>query len=93
MLRVACAALIDAVSALPAKAEALCCPHPYDYAVHAGFGVGLGYYGAQWHPAAGVLLSAAVGLGKEKLDKRYDPRDAFATIAGGLLGVGLHFVI
>ena len=93
-MNVACAlALIDALGAVPAHAEAPCCPHPYDYSIHAAAGIGLGYQGAQWHPALGVLLSAAAGVGKEMLDKKYDPKDAFATMAGGLVGVGLYLTL
>lgn len=95
LANVACAlVLVQALTASPANAGAPCCPHPYDYAMHAGFGVGLGYLGAhKWHPAVGILLSAAAGVGKERFDKKYDPKDAFATLAGGLLGVGLYFAI
>lgn len=91
----ACAVVLaQALTVSPAYAEAPCCPKPYDKVMHAGFGIGLGYLGArQWNPAVGVALSAAAAVGKEKFDKKYDPKDAFATFAGGLVGIGLHFAL
>ncbi|WP_332675317.1 hypothetical protein [Aromatoleum sp.] len=69
-------------------------PHPYDYILHAGVGTAIGYFGSrELNPVAGILLSAAVGVGKEKLDKKYDPKDAWATVAGGLIGVGLYLAL
>lgn len=69
-------------------------PHPYDYIMHAGAGTAIGYFGSrELSPAAGILLSAAAGVGKEMLDKKYDPKDAWATVAGGLIGVGLYLAL
>lgn len=69
-------------------------PHPYDYVLHAGAGAAIGYYGSrELNPVAGLFLSAAAGVAKEVYDKKFDPKDAWATVAGGLIGVGLYFAL
>jgi hypothetical protein len=91
-----CAAGVIALLASGARADFSCCtapPHPYDHILHAGAGTAIGYFAArEIHPIAGVVLSALVGVAKEELDKNYEPQDAFSTLAGGLIGVGLFLM-
>lgn len=61
--------------------------HPYDYMLHGSVGAGVAYLAsAHIHPMVGIALAGLIGVAKERSDLNYDPKDAFATLAGGLAG-------
>ena len=65
---------------------------PYDKYAHAGVGAVMTAVMAEYtSPAVAVVSVVALGVGKEMLDKEYDPHDAAATIAGGLAGLALWY--
>lgn len=58
--------------------------HPYDYLAHAVGGAVVVEVAQPKTMAGAVALTAAVGVGKELLDKNFDAADAVAWVVGGV---------
>lgn len=69
-----------------------------DKLLHIGAGLALGFAFGMLRPAAGVGVAILAGLGKELYDMRdggtgFDVNDLFATVAGGILGAAVAWMI
>lgn len=59
--------------------------HPYDYMAHAAGGAVVVEVAKPKTMMGAIAITAAVGAGKEMLDKNFDNADALAWVVGGIL--------